>query len=349
MKEVDYIIVGQGIAGSALAANLIQQHKTLVVIDMDEENTSSKIAAGLCNPIVFKRLTKSWNLDLFYQEAKTFYLNQEKELAQKIFHPIPIYKVFSNKEEKDFWIKKTNDPNLFDWLNPVIETPFDSSIVNYNYGAAKVLNSFYVHTSVWINAFKTKLLATNSYVNECFDYENIKFVNNKVSYKNIICKKIIFCEGYKAINNPFFNYLPFKLTKGEVLTGTFKKLTSNSVINKNFFILPQEEEFKIGATYQWDNLDEKPTEQGKQTLITKINTLINDSFNCNSHLAGIRPTVKDRRPLVGIHPKYSALAIFNGLGTKGILMAPYLAKQFANYLIYGIELNLENVKICRFN
>jgi glycine/D-amino acid oxidase-like deaminating enzyme len=52
------------------------------------------------------------------------------------------------------------------------------------------------------------------------------------------------------------------------------------------------------------------------------------------HFAGVRPTVKDRRPLVGTHAEYSAIHILNGLGTRGVMLGPSMAKANARKMIF---------------
>ena len=58
-------------------------------------------------------------------------------------------------------------------------------------------------------------------------------------------------------------------------------------------------------------------------------------------MAGLRPTSHDRRPVVGLLPDKPQVGVLNGLGTKGVSLAPYFAHQFAESLINGIEMDRE--------
>lgn len=329
MKEVDYIIVGQGLAGSVLAQQLIDKKQIVLVVDEDKENSSSKIAAGLCNPIVFKRLTKSWMIDSALENAKDFYRKQEELLSDTFYVDIPLYKLFVSEKEQQFWKQKSNEPELFDWLNPKVEYPFDQKLLEHQQGAAHVLNSGFLQTEKWLTAFQKYLKSINSFVTDKFNTAEIELMDGAVKWKDYSAKKIVFCEGYQCIKNNYFDWLPFKLTKGEVLTVNFNSLQLNKAINKGVFVLPYNDTYKLGATYNWDELDETPTEHGKKELLTKASKFINDKIEVIEHRAGVRPTVKDRRPLLGIHPEHKQLAVFNGLGTKGVMLAPY----FANKLV----------------
>lgn len=347
MKKVDYIIVGQGIAGSVLAYTLMQHQQSVLVVDEEKENTSSKIAAGLCNPVVFKRLTKSWMVDELMPTALAFYQHQEKLLQNQFYYPLPIYKLFVGEEEKEFWRQRCNEPEVMDWVNHKVEFPFEKNLVDYPFGAASTLQSGFLQTAKWLDAFKTYLKSNESFLGTKFNYNDIVFENDCVNWNRFQAKKIIFCEGYQTIHNLYFNWLSFKLTKGEVLTVDFKHLQLSSAINKGVFVLPYSNEYKLGTTYDWDNLNEETTEKGKAELLKKVAAFIKDEIMVKSHKAGIRPTVSDRRPLLGIHPKHKQLAVFNGMGTKGVMIAPYFAKILAKHLLENKPLSKE-VDINRF-
>lgn len=348
MNELDYIIVGQGLAGSVLAYQLMEAGKKIVVIDENHPQTSSKVAAGLCNPVVFKRLTKSWLVESVLPIAVNFYRNQEQLLGNHFYQEMPIYKLFVDEKESSFWKQKSNEPELFDWISDKNEKPFDENFIAMPYGASKVLQSGFLRTKKWLEVFQEYLNKNNAFIESNFNYADLKIEENIVYWNNFKAKGIIFCEGYKNSFNPYFKHLPFKLTKGEVLSVDFENLTLEAAINKGVFVLPYDGFYKLGATYDWDNIDENITEKAKHELLSKAQKFINDTVDVKTHEAGVRPTVSDRRPLLGGHPQYKNLFIFNGLGTKGVMLAPWLAQKFVRYLLHHEPLP-EEVNINRFN
>lgn len=347
-RNVDYLIVGQGIAGSVLTHTLLQYNKTVCVIDEGKTSTASRIAAGLCNPIVFKRLTPSWMVNETLPLAKDFYHEQELLLKQHFFTDIPLYKLFKDDQEQKLWKEKSNDAALYDWINPEIEFPFNNEI-KCPYGAGKVLQAGFLNTEKWLDAYKEYLIEKELLVIKKLDYTNLTMTEHGVRWDAISAKKIIFCEGYRTVQNPYFDWLPFKLTKGEVLNVQLNDVVLNGGINKGVFILPQEIQgsYKLGATYDWDNINETPTKRGKEELRKKASVFINTPIKVNNHMAGVRPTVKDRKPLLGLHPQNHHLTVFNGLGTKGVMLAPYFAKKMADLLTENIPLP-EDVDINRW-
>jgi len=346
-KQYDFILVGQGLAGSVLAYSLIQQNQSVLVIDEEADSSSSRVAAGLCNPVVFKRLTQSWMIDEVLPLAKEFYRHQETLLGDNFYFDLPIYKLFGDEKEQEFWKQKSNEPHLFDWIDDKVEHPFDQALLNYPFGAAKTLQSGFLKTANWLEKFRIFLIEKGAYLNQKFEYNKIEFNGDGVSWNGYAANKIIFCEGYQSINNPYFDWLPFKLTKGEVLTINFKNLKVEQAINKGAFLLPFDGNYKFGATYNWEDFNNKATEEGKAQLLKRASRFINDEVIVLEHKAGVRPTVLDRRPLLGEHPKHKQLAVFNGMGTKGVMLAPYFANKMVNFLLSNVELPSE-VNINRF-
>ncbi|MFO7674135.1 MAG: FAD-dependent oxidoreductase, partial [Lutibacter sp.] len=171
---------------------------------------------------------------------------------------------------------------------------------------------------------------------------------NGVEYNDVIASKIVFCEGFGLKNNPFFNELPMQEAKGELITIHAPNLNIDFMIKSAVFVLPLGNyNYKIGATFNWKDKTQLPTEEGKNELTAKLDTFIKAPYTIVEHVAGIRPTVKDRRPLAGKHPKHQNLAVLNGLGTRGVMIAPTLAKALYNHLENGIALDNE-ISIARF-
>lgn len=331
----DYIIVGQGLAGTFLHYELSKQGQKVLCIDNSHNKSSSLVAAGLYNPIVFKRLSKSWNTETLLPFLNNFYTELESFLKEDCHQKIDILRIFSSIEEQNNWHAKIKDENYNKYLSLETEKTVDENKIPTPFGYGKIKQSGRVNLRVLLSSYRQKLITDKLIVNEVFEHDKLNLLESVVQYKSFQAKKIIFCEGYQVSINPFFNYLPLKQTNGEVLEISATDLHSNMVLNKGFFMCPNgSNKFIVGATYHWDVRITDITEQGKQELQYKIKNLKSDlEYKINNQKAGARPTVKDRRPLIGIHPKYNQLAIFNGMGTKGVMIAPYYANQFTNFLL----------------
>lgn len=339
--QTDYIIVGGGLAGLCFAAYCRQHNKSFVLIDTPKGDKSSLIAVGLFNPVVLKRFTSIWNGEYQMNLAKDFYAHQEKILGQTFFHPLPLYRKFANIEEQNNWFTACDKNTLQKYLHDKIIYE-NISGVNAPLGYGEVYQCGYLDTQMFVNSFHHYLANHNQLLPEAFDYNLLQTENNQISYKNIRAKKIIFAEGFSMQQNPYFNQLPLDGTKGEVLTARIPDLKTTVILKSNIFVLPIGEDlYRVGATYDWKDKKSHPTEEGKNQLLNDLKALINLPFEIVEHKAGIRPTVRDRRPLVGTHYKHPNIHLLNGLGTRGVLLGPYLAEQLFNHLENNADLPQE--------
>lgn len=344
----DFIIVGRGLAANVLAHTFHQQEISFTMIGLPELSRCSRVAAGIWNPIVFKRLTKSWMAGELIPFLNTFYSACEKQLGAKLITQRELIKPFTEAQEKTWWQKKSKN-ELEDFLSPQIFEENPSALIHCkidnSYG--KVLQAGSLDVAAFLD--KSAAFLSENCVGEYFDHEELSVEADCVRYKNYSAKNIVFCEGHLVKHNPFFSFIPLKPVKGEVLTITASGLQfSNTVFNRNGFVMDVgSRRFKAGSTYDWNGTDDTITEAGKQELEQKLHGMLSCTYTTEKQEAGIRPSSIDRRPIVGPHPVYSHLFVFNGLGTKGVMLAPYFADNFVNFYQQKQALN-PNVDVKRF-
>jgi glycine oxidase len=346
-KHADVVVVGQGIAGTCLAVELIEKGQNVLVIDDGHTHSSSMIAAGMINPIVFKRLTKGWNVDLLMPAMYSFFGRMEEKLETSLVNPIEILKLFTSIQEQNQWLEKSDALGFEEHLGDALSQKEVEALYELKapFGGGVIKTSSYIDLPKFLNQTRDYFISQDSFLKHAFDFDELSLTEKK--YQDITFDKIVFCEGHMGTKNPIFKDLPFNLTKGEMIEFKQDSLSLDRIVNKNGFVLPTKQNtFKLGATYEWKELDQVTTEKGKETLLDRLTFLKNEGVEVVDHVAGIRPTVKDRRPLFGKHDIEEAY-IFNGLGTKGALMAPYYAKQMCNFIVEGINLDSE-VDIKRF-
>ncbi|MEJ7659256.1 MAG: hypothetical protein WKG07_06320 [Hymenobacter sp.] len=91
----------------------------------------------------------------------------------------------------------------------------------------------------------------------------------------------------------------------------------------------------MGATYRWPPFSENPDDGDQRELAGRLAGLTALPFSVVGERRGVRPAVRDRRPLLGRHPALPWLSLFGGFGSKGVSLAPRLAAQLADYLDQG--------------
>lgn len=344
--KVDYIIVGAGLAGLAMAQFCLKHHKTFIVIDSGFR-TSSKVAGGMFNPVVLKRFTSIWEADEQLKLADKFYPQIEQDLDQSFYHKMPIYRKFATVEEQNNWFIACDNPVTAPYLNgDLVNNKFQNINSAYNFG--EVYNTGFLDVNLFVQSYQHFLKTTNLLLKESFLYSALILNDAFVKYKNIEAKQIVFAEGFSMLQNPYFNYLPLDGTKGELLYVRIPNLKLNSIVKSSVFIIPLGNDlYKVGATYNWQDKTDDTTDSAKTELIEGLERLIDCDYEIIDHVAGIRPTVKDRRPLVGSHYLHKNVYILNGLGTRGVLLAPYLADKLIRNIENSVPLD-KNIDVVRY-
>lgn len=337
---IDFIIVGNGLAGISFAEIALQNNKSIFVFDNNSQ-PSSRVAGGLYNPVVLKRFSEVWKAKEQIDFAFPLYHNIQSKLNVVFDFELPILRKLFSVEEQNNWFHAADKPNLAPFLDAKLVTSSYSTIDSpFHYG--KVNHTGYLEISILIETYTNFLKSINCFSDDTFNYDEIEFLEGGIKYKNIKAKHIIFAEGFGLHANPYFNDLPLDGTKGELLIIKAPNLKLDVVIKSSVFILPIGNDlYKVGATYDWIDKTNTPTQAGKDELIEKLSELISCDFEIVKHFAGVRPTVKDRRPLVGTHPIHSQLHVLNGLGTRGVMLGPYLANQLFQHIENNIPLEKE--------
>jgi glycine/D-amino acid oxidase-like deaminating enzyme len=343
---IDYLIIGSGLAGIGFAETALQNNKTILVMDNNSQN-SSKIAGGLYNPVILKRFSEVWQAQEQLLAMNEFYRVLEDKLKTKVDFKKPILRKFFSIEEQNNWFAASDKAALAPFLSTeLIKKKYSGIDSPYNYG--EVLQTGHVDTVVLLRKYREYLVSNNSFLEESFDYELLEIIPGGIRYKDIEAQHIIFAEGFGMHANPFFKHLPLDGTKGELFIIKAPGLDLDVIMNTSVFILPLGNDlFKVGATYNWKDKTDLITEEGKQELIDRIKEIVSCDFTIVEHFAGVRPTVKDRRPLVGTHPMYSSIHILNGLGTRGVMLGPSMAKALYDSVENNIPLD-SSINIRRF-
>ncbi|MBC7886028.1 MAG: FAD-binding oxidoreductase [Saprospiraceae bacterium] len=333
-KLYDFAIIGQGIAGTLLVHFLLKEGKSVLVIDNDHHGSSSIIAAGIVNPITGKNFVKSWRINDFLPVAREVYDEISALLHIQAYSEINIVRALDNSETENNWLARTADPDVAEFMVQDPDVSEFENKVNKAFGYGEFKGTLQVHLADIIRAYKQVFISTNDYYAEIFEHHLLSTEPSSFIYKNHSFKEIIFCEGYKGQDNPFYQHVDFGPAKGEVLLvkipgAGFRKMYKDKI----FIVHLYDDMYWVGSGYEWDATDDLPTEQGRLKLTAQLDRILKIPYDIIDHKAAIRPTLHSRRPIIKLHPTIQGMYIFNGLGTKGASISPFVARQFAHYLV----------------
>ena len=346
MITIDFLLIGQGLAGSVLAEHLREQGCSVRVINAQHRASASRAAAGLYNPITGRKMSKTWRADVLFPYLETFYPKVEQRLSTAFFHPIPIYRPFLGAEERNDWSTRADNIQFAPYVQQVTSGGTYGAFVEDSLGGLLLRQCGYLDVPTLLRAYQQYLSEQEVYEEGEFNPQQLRIASDHVTYGRWRARKIIFCDGASGPQNPFFGWLPFRPVKGEMLLIRPQRALP-VVFNRGVFVIPQGPLAKVGSTYDHRDLSDAPTKTGRHTLMQKLNQLLKVPYAVVDQWAGVRPATQDRLPLVGFHPEHEPLAVFNGFGTKGVSLAPYFAQHFVHCLIKNQPID-EAVDVGRF-
>ena len=346
MMKVDYIIVGLGLAGLAFVEELLEANKSFIVFE-DDSQSSSLVAGGVYNPVILKRYSPVWNVQEQLAVALPFYAKLEKKFDKIFDHKFVIKKAFKSIEDQNNWFSAFDKPNVAPFLELKLDNQsYDGVIGDHSFGNVK--EGGRIDTHQLVETYRNYLKQNNWIRFEKFNHKDIVFEENGVAYHDLETTKIIFAEGFGLKGNPYFNHLPLEEVKGETITIHAPELEIDFLLKSTLFVMPiGEDHYKVGATFNHEDKTSIPSLAGREELVEKLKKVIAVPYTIVAQAAGIRPAVKDRRPMAGVHPEFKNLVILNGLGTRGVMISPTIAKNLFHHLEAGEQLDPE-IDIKRF-
>lgn len=343
VTEFDEIIIGQGLAGTTLAWNLIDRGRRVLVVDRAEAGTSSRLAAGLITPITGQRLTVSWRCREFLEQAVSFYRQIETRTGTTLLHADGAVRFWKEDREAQIFARRSaNDPEFAELVADLTDVPRG---VTAKQGGFSMSTAARLNVPQFLDVSRGEFQRRDAIVDADLDLASDLSVESgraSIPRLNVTAQTVIFCQGIAAAHNPWFRGVEFDATRGEILTVRIPQLEERRTLHRGVWLASLGDGlYRLGATSRWDDLNEGPTEAGREWLCSRLREWLSCDFEIVAHDAGVRPIVKGRHPLLGRHPTLPQLAYFNGLGSKGSLQAPAMAAQLAAHLTEGAPLDPE--------
>ncbi len=338
--NTDYLIIGQGLAGSALAMALRELGASVIVVDMESPHCASRVAAGLVSTVAGKGMNLSWRQAEYLPRARQYYADLEQKAGVKLFHPHNLLRLFTDaKQRAKFENKQTQ---LAGWVMPANEE--DLAQWRAEHGGFIMKHAGWLDTNAYLDTVK-KLLGDN-YRCDKFSEKDVLLNNSGIVWKDVCAKMLILCQGAFGLTTAegrrFFPSIPHRCAKGEILKIHLPGKPQEMIINRDGWMIPLgNEQWRVGATYEWDELNGQCSEKGRHIVENKVSGITDARFTVTEHTAAVRPIIRKSQPCIGLHPEHPQVGFFNGLGSKGVITAPSVAQHFASHLINDTPLDPE--------
>ena len=319
-----------------------------MVMDNNADNSSSKVAAGIINPVTGRRYVTAWMIDELLDFTPMAYKEFGDYLNTPLLFQKSIIDFFPSAQMRNAFVDRVTENDTY--LHAYPDQNSFNPYFHYDYGCGEISPAYIVDVQAMLTAWRSRLAGMNAVLEESFVPSALTIADDHIRYHNIIARKIIFCDGIAAAENPWFLLLPFSANKGEALIIECEDLNTKHVFKKGMFLAPllTENTYWLGSNYQWEFEDAAPSEKFYKGATDLLNNWLKKPYKVLSHKAAVRPATLERRPFVGLHPHAQQVGILNGMGTKGTSLAPFFAYQLSQQLVYNLPITPE-ADIQRFN
>lgn len=335
-----FLIIGQGLAGTSLAWQLFGRGVPFVLVDRDEEQTSSKVAAGLVTPVTGMRLNLNWRYDTLYPEAVAFYRRIESVLGATFYHEVPIVRLLRDEKAAGLWDKRRLQPEILPYLAEPREPLVDEAVFANPHGGFEQLRSGWMDTAAFLRTSRSYFEGINRWCCGEVKEDSLDTSGEGVSWLGESFSHAVFCTGWEAARHPWFQWVPFQSAQGTVLSLEADTGGERRIINRGCWLLPRADgSFRAGPTYDLKFSDpQTASREMVDGLQSKLKALLKVEYRVTGSQTGVRPIIKGHQALFGRHPARPQIAMLNGLGSKGVLRAPWVARQLAGHLLEGASI-----------
>lgn len=308
-------IVGQGLAGTCLGLEFLRRGVDFKIVDCGKGG-STRVAAGLINPLTGKNFQPSWLIGDFHPFAVDFYEKLGEKFGAKFWHPMPVMRLAETDKEWEKISSKLDLPEVRDWLDGERDVSTPDGFIQH----------VVLQGGGWLDT-RRFLDAMRNYFSE----SGLLEVGDE-KFDHADCGRIL-CEGARGLVKDQLG--PHRCAKGEILTVRAPWPEDFIKVGAGGWLIPIGQGlFRVGSTYEWSQLDELPTEAGLARICDIAKKLGGEDFQLVEHVAGIRPILRRSQPLIGKNAEGNW--IFNGLGSKGSLYAPKMAAMLADWICDGL-------------
>lgn len=313
-----WTIVGQGLAGTCLAWQFWHRGVDFTMVDR-ETGGSSRVAAGLVNPVTGKNFEPTPRIGEFLPEALDFYTRIENLLEIRLWHPLPILRLADSATEWEKMLSKTTRPDVACWL----AGNGQAQAVDGWHGVLQLTGGGRLDTRAFLDTSRA------------FFHQHGIYQKKEINHDHPAANHI-WCEGATGLIRG--RYGQHRCAKGEILTLRAEGWPQSHIhIGAGGWLVPIGNGlFKAGSTYEWNQLDEIPSPAGREKVMAIAHRLGgDDQFEIIAHEAGVRPILRRSEPMIG--PLGGGDWMFNALGSKGSLFAPGIARRLAQWICDGTE------------
>lgn len=346
-NHFDLVIIGAGISGLSVAYAASRSKLKTAVIDLKQPGSGASGAPqALLNPATGRKAKKSWNAEKCLPYSRTILEEVQRSVSFKLYTNNGVIRPALSSDLAD---KMNLSYKTSAWPDGWVEWLDHNEMRNRFPGLPNADGGLWVPAACTV-ALKTFIRAFHGFL----EARGVNFfIGSEPSLsgsqpwlisglsKPISAENIVYATGESITYNPIWKMLPLHRVKGQTLT---VKLQSQfpfhcSVSSLGYIAQNGDSSGSVvlGSTYEHHYDHPGPDEKGASKLVRQMEKTVPDlSKNVRraTGWSGVRVTTPDKKPFIGKHPEIDNLYAIGAMGSKGLMLGPYLGRILVEYILH---------------
>lgn len=338
------LIIGQGLAGSALAWACHWQGDQVCLVNSPDRHAASQVAAGLVMPVSGRKFTTAEAFQQRLQQARQFYGRVSQEInTEPLFSEMNVLRRFQGDAERLFFLRERYE-SVRDLVQ--LQVAADGREIGFVMPVWKLNVACYLEKTREFFQKRGQFLAAELEIGT-----DVVPGPDAVSLPRLglSADRLYLCLGAAGGEqaNVWYPGVPDHPLRGEILeilsipTAEAAAGTGDwAGVVDDHWLVPLEGctgRFLVGATYDRERVQLRPgdwdgtTAAGRAELEQSAERLLREGAlgsgvaAVTGQRAGIRAGTRRRQVIAEHHEVYKRIGILNGLGSHGTLAAPAAA------------------------
>jgi glycine/D-amino acid oxidase-like deaminating enzyme len=315
------LIVGQGLAGTALGLACAEAGLDFVVADPGSAGAASRVAAGLVNPVAGQRWTVAEDFGRLAPPAEAAYRRWGRRLGADLWQPLALRRRWRDDAERAAVRARLERGDFGPYAGRADETGLEIR------GAARVDLPLLLDraAAAWGATGRLRRRAVERDDLAC-DAAGPRWCGERFS-------AVVLCAGAAPLARAFLAGVPVVPATGEVLVVGGSGLAADEArLDDRWLVGEGGGRARVGATFERGGEHTDATPSARAALLEAAERLAGRGVTVLEQLAGVRLTTPDRRPIGGWLPGCPGVGMLGALGSKGVLRAPDLAFRWVEAL-----------------
>jgi glycine oxidase len=356
IKGKRLLIIGQGLCGSHLALEAIRRGAHVTVVDFGRGLPSSRIAAGLLNPAAGRRFTMNESTWQQWRIALHVYRYWERKWQIPLLQQRRMWRLIRDEQEKHHYEKRREFLPAQVMMSREAQFPHPDQLPEHWKSQEGIQQNpiYLLQIPSFLDQCTHEIETKGTFVRDWFSFSELSLEGELPCWNGEEYDYVFMAEGAMLSGQSPFGWVPLVVSKGKIVRFPTPPLDVSKewVLNSGYWYFCRDNEALLGSTgdagvvrslvdaiMREEHANDSTSQDADIQPLLKTYGLDETKLqDAQQVLVGYRPRTRDNQPLAGFHPRHQRVAILNGTGGRGGILAPFLAMRLFANIEHGMPL-----------